>query len=395
MVCYPKKSYYKKIKVLEQKRLPARSYFIPFSNRLKLENLSPIEMVQKSDRIISLNGKWDFAFFPKGAPHKIDTDRQKFTVIDVPSCWQLRGFEPPVYLKDRYEFNCKPPHVPARQPVGLYNDGASKRPLKAFNAYNSAAVYRKIIEIKDLSKAYILSFFGVSACFDLYVNGNFAGYSQGSHNTAEFDVSAFFKSGNNEIIVLVRKWCVSSYLESHNSFRMSGIFRDVFLQKNNKSFLYDFDFITKPLDSAGSYSVLLSADVMNFEGHSLKISLEDGHQQIFQKIAPLTQLRAEFSFEGAFKEYNAEAPYLYKLYISLIKDNTVTECVCKRVGFKRAETSGGVFSLCGRPIKIKGINYQDTHMKGGAYISYEDMLGDIRLMKSHNINAVRTAGYPP
>lgn len=395
MIYYAKNRYYKKTKIFEQNRLPARSYFLPFSNRLKLEGLSPLELTGKSDRLVSLNGKWQIAFFSKGAPKKFDTDRLQFSSIDVPSCWQLRGFEPPVYLKERYEFNCNPPRVPTKQPVGIYNDGATKHRLKAFDAYNTSAVYRKTIDIKDLTKSYILSFFGVSSCFDLFINGNFVGHSQGSHNTAEFEISRFLKEGSNEIIALVRKWCAGSYLESHNTFRLSGIFRDVILQKNNKTYLYDFDFKTKPLNNAGGYSVSFSAEVKNFEGHSLKVSLEDGTSKIFQKILPLAASKSRIDFEGNFKEYNAETPHLYKLYISLVKDNTVTECVCKNVGFKRVKIENGVFSLNGKAIKVKGVNYQDTHMKGGAYISAEDMSKDIRLMKEYNINAVKTAGYAP
>lgn len=394
MIYHTKNGFYKKIKIVEQNRLPARSYFIPFSNRLKIDKTLPPEL-QKSDRQISLNGKWQIAFFPKGAPSKIDTDRLNFSSIDVPSCWQLRGFEQPAYLKDRYEFNCRPPHVPSKQPVGIYSDGVTKRRLRAFDAYNSAAVYRKTFNIRDLSKSYIITFFGVSSCFDLYINGNFVGYSQGSHNTAEFDISRYLKEVSNEIIVLVRKWCVGSYLESHNTFRLSGIFRDVFLQQNNKTHIFDFDFKTQPTDDAGSYAVNLSVNIKNPEGHNLKVSLEDGSDIVFEKVLRLTEPLAQISFEDSFKEYNAEMPHLYKLYLSLVKDNKVTECVCKNIAFKRIKIENGVFLLNGKPIKLYGVNYQDTHMKGGAHISYEDMSKDIRLMKEHNINTVRTAGYPP
>ena len=169
---------YKNFKAKGINLLDKRAYFIPFSNRKSAEKADMLNAERASRRVISLNGKWDFIFFPKGhIPSRLN--RIDFEKIDVPSCWQIKGYEAPYYLSDRYMFNCVPPAIPSKDSVGLYRDGKSKKLIKAFDIHNSAAVYRKTVELYDMTdKAFILSFLGVSSCFDLYVNGKFAGYAE-------------------------------------------------------------------------------------------------------------------------------------------------------------------------------------------------------------------------
>lgn len=392
-----KSSNYKNFKVIEQNRLPSRAFFVPFSNRKQMENIGIEEAIKASRRVISLNGKWDFAFYPQNAklPTRIDTEKIKFDKINAPSCWQLKDYETPFYLKERYIFNCSPPNIPTTKSVGIYYDGKSKKPLKAFDINNSVGVYRKYIDITNIDKTFILSFFGVSACFDLYINGEQVGYSQGSFNTAEFDVTKFLISGRNEILVLVRKWCDGSYLEGQDMFRLSGIFRDVLLLVNNKTYIYDYNFKTIPIDSQGNYQFSLSVNIKNYEDYSLRVSLEDDIGNVFYKnIIKLNTEETLISYQDKFKEYNAEQPTLYKLYLSLIKDRIVTESICKNVGFKRAQIDNGIFYYNNKPIKIKGICYQDWDKYNGYYISYEQMKRDILLMKEYNINTVRLIKPP-
>lgn len=397
MVYYLKNSNYKNFKVFEYNRLPARSFFVPFSNRKLTENVQTEEKIKKSSRVISLNGKWDFAFYNKSSliPSKFDTQKISFDKLDVPCCWQLKGYETPYYLKERYVFNCKPPTIPTKHSVGLYSDGKTKKPIKAFDVYNTAGVYRKIIDITNIDKTFILSFLGVSSCFDLYINGEMAGYSEGSFNIAEFDITKYLISGRNEIVVVVTKWCNGSYLESQDMFRLSGIFRDVLLYVNNRTYIYDFSFKTIPINKEGGYQFNLAVNVKNYEEHNLGISLEDlSGNVIYKNTIKLNTEETLISYQNKFDQYSAENPSLYRLYLTLIKENLVTECITKNVGFKRTEIIDGIFYYNSQPIKIKGICYWDWDKYNGYHTAYENMKRDIALMKEYNINAVRLIKPP-
>ena len=200
----------------------------------------------------------------------------------------------------------------------------------------------------------------------------------------------------NEIIVIVRKWSSSSYLECHDTYRLNGIYRDVMLFCNNKSHIFDFEINSAPINDKGSYQVNIAVKVRSHQGHKLRVSLEDKKGGV--KYISLTELSAEetlFSFQDKFEEYSSECPNLYKLYISLVKDNAVTECAVADVGFKRVEIKGdGAFYLNGKPVKINGINYQEWSPMEGWYLKKEKMLEDIELIKQHNFNAVRIAPPP-
>lgn len=390
MICCLK-SNYNDFKVIEQNRLPSRAYFIPFPNRKLLENVNIEDYISKSTRVISLNGNWDFKFYEKPKlPNRIESSKINFTKISVPSCWQLHGYEKPFYLKERYQFNCKPPVVPEKNSVGIYSDGLSQKHIKAFDCYNTVGIYRKIVDIKTEDKTFILSFLGVSSCFDLYVNGNHAGYSQASFNTSEFDITSFLISGRNEILVVVRKWCVGSYLEAQDMFRLSGIFRDVLLFANNKSYIYDYNFLTSSINNSARYQFNLSVNVKNYQGNNLRVTLENQEGEVvYKKLVKLVTEETLISYQDIFQEYSSEKPYLYKLYLSLVNDGVVTECVCKNVAFKTIEISDGVFYLNRKNIKIKGLCYDEWHQENGYSLSYEDMIKDIQIIKQYNFNTIR------
>lgn len=388
---------YNDFRVIEKNRLSARAFFVPFSNQPECHNIEIDSVLKNSKRVINLNGKWEFKFFShKKLPKKIDTQKIKFDSITVPSCWQLNGYEKPLYLKERYAFNCQPPHVPTQKSIGLYSDGKSKKLVTAFDEYNSTAVYRKNVEIKNLTdKTFILSFLGVSACFDLYVNGKFVGYSQGSFNTAEFDITDYSIIGTNEIVVVLRKWCSGSYLESQDMFRLSGIFRDVLLFVNNKTFIYDFCFNTMLIDSPNKYQFNLNVKVQNFKGHSLRVILADcANKVVYQSDTQLNTEEIIINYQDNFQAYSAEKPDLYKLYLILLNGQTVTECVYADVGFKDIKITNDKLFYNDKPIKLKGIVYNEWHKTKGYSIPLKDMQKDIALMKEYNINAVRLT-VPP
>ena len=165
-----------------------------------------------SDKVRCLSGMWDFRFYPRPSelPHVLDTDKVAFDTIDVPSCWQFRGYDRPFYVNTRYQFPFRPPVIPQEEPVGPVfclhgaDCGIGPRWMKPQDEYNFVGVYRKKVTV-DLSAArYILTFLGVASCLDLYVNGSFIGYSEGSHNTAEFDITDLLHSGDKRSQIMHR-----------------------------------------------------------------------------------------------------------------------------------------------------------------------------------------------
>ena len=184
-----------------------------------------------------LNGEWDFKFYPRSAelPVSFDTDAVTFDKLDVPSCWQFRGYDRPFYVNIRYQFPYKPPVIPTTGKVGRVfswlgcDTGIRPRWKDPGEEYNFVGVYRRFVDVVDTDKRRVISFLGVASCMDLYVNGFFIGYSEGAHNTAEFDLTGKLKTGQNELVVVVHRWCNGTYLEGQDMFRNNGIFRDVLL----------------------------------------------------------------------------------------------------------------------------------------------------------------------
>ncbi len=373
--------------------MPSRTFFIPFESRKQCDFAKVKDAIEKSGKVLSLNGLWDFAFYEKGnIPATLNTDKLKYEKIKVPSCWQLQGYGKPYYIKDRYPFNCKPPTVPTKKPVGLYYDGKTKKTVKAFNEYNYAGVYRKHLEIEDRDKNFIISFLGVSSCFELYLNGEFIGYSEGSNNTAEFDLTNKIWMGKNEIVVIVHRWCNGSYLESHDKFTMNGIFRDVLLFVNEKSYIQNLFYETHHIEG-DKFRFESLIDVRNFEDLTLKIVLQDDRGVKYQKEIELKTQKTLVSFDDTFEKYNAEKPHLYRFYVSLIKNNKEIECVCKKVGFRYVKIENQRLLYNGKPILIKGINYLESHPQYGISLPFEQYEKDIKLIKEYNINTVQFV-YP-
>ena len=185
--------------VIDENKLPARAYFIPFSNNDALSKTDYKNERYNSDRVVLLSGEWDFKYYNKLSyiPSILDTDNINFDVLSVPSTWQRNGYDQIAYINTRYPFPKKPPHIPQDVAVGIY---------------------RKNVELKKYSRQ-IISFLGVAGALALYINGEYVGYSEGSHNTAEFDITEFVNEGNNEIIAVNYKWCNGTYLECQDMFR--------------------------------------------------------------------------------------------------------------------------------------------------------------------------------
>ena len=388
-----KRTHYCDSATFEVNKLPPRAYFIPFATGEEAAKAKLGTKRYESSKVLCLNGEWDFAFFPKPSelPDLFDTDSQVFSAIDVPSCWQFRGFARPFYVNARYQFPYDPPHIPTLEPVGKVfslqgsDYGIKPRWVTPKEEYNFAGVYRRRLSLSG-EKRRVISFLGVASCLELYVNGRFVGYSEGSHNTAEFDITPYCRQGDNELLVLVRRWCSGSYLECQDMFRNTGIFRDVLLYEMAEHDLWDYTVKTEK--TGERYRLNLTGEVnadcpvsVRLQGYGLDISREmqseGGRFTCVWEDLPVTQ-------------WNAEAPALYDLYI-----HTPGCAVRHRLGFKSVEIRGDVFTLNGEKIKLKGVNHHDTHPQNGYCLTPQEILQDIRLCKQYNMNALRTSHYPP
>ncbi len=385
---------YHRFDVMEVNKLAPRAFFIPFASRAQADAAALTEKRYVSTKVTCLNGLWDFKFYPQPAqvPRILDTDALTFDTMDVPACWQFRGIDRPFYVNMRYQFPYAPPHIPKEEPVGkcfswLGSDqGLKLRWQQPENEYNFVGVYRKKITVENAGKRHVLSFLGVASCVDLYVNGSFAGYSEGSHNTAEFDISALLVPGENELVAVVHRWCTGTYLECQDMFRNTGIFRDVLLWEMEDTDPWDLRFQTSKKGNAYAAQVEVTVSA----ACDVKMTLS-GNGMELHTTAAAADGRAIWRLHSLeVREWNAEAPVLYDLYVE-----TPTACVKLRVGFKDVKIEGDIFKLNGRRVKCKGVNHHDTSATNGYYLTPEEIKRDMMLCKSHHIDTVRTAHYPP
>ena len=225
---------YRDFKVIEDNKLAGRAYFIPYSKKEKLCAVDLRHERTDSDLVEVLSGEWDFKYYSDISliPEVFDAAGVEFDRIHVPSTWQRTGYEPPVYLNCPYEFDLPNPNVPEHMYAGIY---------------------RKTFEVTNSDDVHILSFLGVVPCVDLYVNGMYVGYSEGAHNSAEFDISEFIYEGTNELLAVVHKWCSGTYLECQDMFRENGIFRDVLLYRLPA--VYINDYYIRPRKADGKWTM--------------------------------------------------------------------------------------------------------------------------------------------
>lgn len=362
--------------VFEQNKLPGRAYAIPYRDSAKLLAQDALTERFESDLVTVLSGEWQFRYYEKISrlPTHIDTEKLSFDTIAVPSTWQRTGYEKPVYLNCSYEFPVTPPQVPEEM---------------------SAGVYVKRFSVRADTKHTILCFLGVCSSLTLYVNGQYVGYSEGSHNTAEFSLDGIVTPGENELLAIVTKWSNGTYLECQDMFRENGIFRDVLLYELPETYLLDHRVHTSKDADGWELNVEGTLGGENGAGHQITA-------QLFDEGTPLRSQTVSVSKEYSFffsvpqaKQWTAETPSLYTLLLTLSNKDGDLETVRVRVGFRQVKIDGERFLFNGAPIKFKGVNHHDTHEKTGYVMSAADLARDVRLMKEFNVNAVRTSHYPP
>ncbi|WP_219835643.1 glycoside hydrolase family 2 TIM barrel-domain containing protein [Paenibacillus sp. R14(2021)] len=382
--------------IFELNRMKAHATLMPFDT---------VEEALRGDRsasrsCLSLNGMWKFAFAENPSSrianfYEEGFDHTDWNEIKVPAHWQLQGYDYPQYTNIRYPWEATeelaPPFAPTKyNPVGSY-----VRSFTVPEHWSGQPVF--------------ISFQGVESAFYVWLNGELVGYSEDTFTPAEFDLTPYLRPGDNKLAVEVYRWCDASWLEDQDFWRMSGIFRDVYLYTTPKAHVYDF-FATTELDEAYLDAELkLRATLTNYYEQELgEVSLEAqlydaAGQPVLAKPlkigAALRQGSAELEVEASMPvanplKWSTEQPNLYTLVISLKDGGTLLETVSTRIGFRKFEIKDKLMLINGKRIVFKGVNRHEFSCHTGRALGYDDMLTDVKLMKTHNINAVRTSHYP-
>ncbi len=381
----------KQIEVTSVNTLKPHCTLLPYSSPEAAINDNPME----SPFFLSLNGMWKFKWVsdPSKRPagfYLKQYNTSKWDNIEVPSDWQMKGYDYPIYVNIRYPWSEEYPHVPMNyNPVGSYR--------------------RSFIIPRDWKdREIILHFGGVNSAFYVWINGHYIGYSEDSKTPAEFDITRFVKPGNNFIAVQVFRWCDGSYLEDQDFFRLSGIERDVYLYAVPKIHVRDF-FIKAGLDSAYRNGIFkIDYNVFNYDTlKSLTCEvvvelLDSGGKNVVETssgeitLSPGEEKTLSYSavVKNPFK-WSAETPNLYHTLIKVYStDKKLLEVMSAQTGFRTVEIKNGLLLVNGKKITLKGVNRHEHDPLTGHVISEESMINDIRLMKKLNINAVRTCHYP-
>ncbi|MEM9857807.1 MAG: glycoside hydrolase family 2 TIM barrel-domain containing protein [Bacteroidota bacterium] len=378
--------------------LDAHAYFLPIAGKSEaIENMDITLFPTENPNVQLLNGPWKFKMVSN--PLIANTFEQPtfddagWDEIPVPSNWQVQGYGTPIYTNITYPYKLDPPQVPLDS--------------------NETGYYRRTFEWEPSStdQQTILHFAGVQSAFYLWINGELIGYSEDSMLPAEFDVSQVLKKGKNQVTLKVIRWSDASYVEDQDFWRLSGIFRDVYLYQLPKKRIWNFSARTSFDEDYKQAELILGLTVQNASAQDWKkprfqVSLLDAegkpvfeNQSIKSKIKTVAAGESvEFNWQQTVMEplpWNAETPNLYTLIIeSLDTKSQVMQTIVQEIGFREVVIKEGMFLLNGEPIKIKGINRHETELNAGRVVSKAGMLKDLELMKQYNINAVRTSHYP-
>ena len=341
-----------------------------------------------------LNGQWQFSW--ARSPFDVDArwledDLPDSRSTPVPSNWQMQGYDAPIYTNVRYPIDTTPPRVPQENPTGCYS--LTFRVDESWRADGQTQII----------------FDGVNSAFHLWCNGEWVGYSQDSRLPAAFDLSPYLQPGDNRICVMVMRWSAGTWLEDQDMWRMSGIFRSVWLLNKPTLHLCDVQ-LTPQLDALYRDAELLvnlsvAAPVALLEELTVKVELWDddclvaSHQQ--SPGSPIIDERGNYAERAAIRLpverpalWSAETPDCYRAVVSLWRGDEPIEAEAWDIGFRRVEIKNGLLLLNGKPLLIRGVNRHEHHHQRGQVVTEEDMVQDILLMKQNNFNAVRCSHYP-
>jgi beta-galactosidase len=358
----------------------------------------------KSPNYLSLDGIWKFNWVitPEKRPFwffKDDYDTRDWKDIEVPSNWQLKGYDVPVYTNIPYPFI---------EYAKIFNPGSKDKLVPPFipHNWNPVGSYKRSFRIPSgwTNKEIFLNFGAVSSAFYVWVNEKLVGYSEDSKVPAEFNITGFLKDGKNTIAVEVYRWSDGSYLEDQDFWRLSGIQRSIFLHARPKTYIRDY-FATGDLRNNYNDGNLKLAVSLKGSGSSspdllVEASLYDAAQKIYTetKDVTLTDGKVNLNFSKEFpgiKKWSAEKPNLYSLVLTLKNLNgEILESVGSKIGFRKVEIVNSQLLINGVAVRIKGTNMHEHNEITGHVVDEATVLKDIRVMKSNNINAVRTSHYP-
>jgi beta-galactosidase len=364
------KKYWEDPNVLQINREKPRAYYIPYGNK----ETALTQKRSTSPFYQSLNGSWKFQYHKSVKSVEDDfyaktENISQWNDLIVPSCWQVKGYDQCHYTNVNYPFPCDPPFVPNENPAGLY--------VRNFN-----------VSENWVDKEKYIVFEGVNSCLYLWVNSVFVGYSQGSRMPAEFNITPYIVAGNNKIAVMVLKWCDGSYLEDQDLWRFSGIFRDVYLLARDKAHIRDV--FNRQEISEDLQSALLKCEIDTIESLEVKVELVDKEENVIGEAKAIVDGKETIEIKVNNPIFwNAENPYLYKLFIY-----GGEEALTFNTGFRKIEIKDNIFMVNGKAIKLKGVNRHDSHPELGQTISLNYMIKDLMIMKRHNINTIRTSHYP-
>lgn len=359
--------YHENLSIHHVNMMQRRSYYIPFIDATEAIN---IKDRTNQFNFFSLNGKWDFNYFSSLQLIKDFNHINKINLsdsIDVPSVWQMKGYDYNQYTNVKYPIPYNPPFVPTDNPCAIYK--------KEFD-----------FNIDSEKQDYHINFEGIDSCFYFWINDKFVGYSQISHSISEFDISNYLVNGKNTITVLVLKWCDGTYFEDQDKFRMSGIFRDVYILTRSKSRINDFKLTT-------SVNVLSNEGVINLEiletvgNPNISYTLLEPNNTVISS-GNIIENNLQINISNA-QLWDAENPNLYTLLLQ-----TETEVIKEKVGLREIKIENSILKINDVPIKIKGVNHHDSDPFKGYAITYDDLIVDLKLMKENNINSIRTSHYP-
>ncbi len=380
---------------LENPHIQGRNRMAPHSSFISYKS---VKSALKNDSslspfYISLNGIWKFKWVknPGERPkdfYKNDFNDDNWDNVTVPSNWEMQGFGMPIYLDEEYPFPPDPPQIPKDwNPVGSF-----RREFTIPKTWTKRKVF--------------IHFSSVRSAFYVWVNGKRVGFSKGSKNPAEFDLTSHIKEGRNILAVQVFRWCDGSYLEGQDTWRLSGIERDVYLFSYPKVYIRDFS-VNAHLDSNYENGLLdMTIDIKNstdknYEDYTVRVLVMDNEHTVLEtenkcSIDRSGEIQVSFNKEVTNPEkWSAETPYLYDCVICLLNSSEeVVEVVKNSIGFRSLEIRKGQLLVNGIPIYLKGVNRHEWHPVTGRYLTRETMIRDITLMKMFNINAVRTSHYP-
>lgn len=368
--------HYENMAVLHENTEPYRCYYIPDVKR----NSQLTQLRASSQRIQMLSGcEWSFSYYPSIYNLTADfflpsyVEGEEWKREQVPFSWQMRGYDAHQYTNSRYPFPYDPPYVPQDNPCGAYR------------------YHFQWHKDHDAERTY-LNFEGVDSCFFVWLNGTYVGYSQISHHTSEFDVTPFLIDGDNLLAVLVLKWCDGSYMEDQDKFRMSGIFRDVYLLNRPEKGIRDYQITTDV--SHDHKSAKLHIHLSFAENHPMPVRftlLGSDDEECEREVARAdTTDETDICLE-VFNPvlWNAEQPFLYELIME-----TDNEVITEKVGFRYVRIHDNRVLLNGVPLTFHGVNRNESDPVHGAVMDYERTLADLIQIKHNNFNAVRTSHYP-